>query len=442
MRPPRIAYILLHFPYLTETFVAEEIQAIRQQGIEVSIISLLGPGPGPAQPLSQKMLPDVWYAPGVLSREMWRAQFHYVLGSPRGYWGILAQLLRHPYRSRPLVSMAKRLVIFLRAVAAANRLRNESTDLLHSHFAWLSGAAAWICSRLLDMRFTVTTHAHDLYFSNDLLALVANQADHVVTISDYNRQHLETKLGHPHGDISVIHCGVKLPLIRQKQGVELPPLTKHAIRILSVGSLQEKKGHTHLIDACQILQRRGIEFRCSIVGAGPAESALRGQIREANLQNRVQLLGARPHPDIVDSYFEHDIFVLASVVASSGDMDGIPVVLMEAGAAGLPLVSTRVSGIPELVRHGQTGLLVEPGNAPALADAIATLAADPALRERLGQEARLLVYSEFDIETSASRLASVFLNVAESAVPHSANNSQKATGEPDDADPHNLERIP
>jgi glycosyltransferase involved in cell wall biosynthesis len=322
--------------------------------------------------------------------------------------------------------MTKRLAIFLRAVGAAHQLKGEGVDLLHSHFAWLSGAAAWVCSRLLGIPFTVTTHAYDHYFSNDLLSLVVNQADHVVTISEYNRQHLKTEVGRPSGDISVIHCGVNVQLLRRKQIEEDERVPNQPIRILSVGSLQAKKGHTYLIDACHHLERRGIEFRCSIVGAGPAESALRRKIGEANLQTRVHLLGARPHPDILDSYHQHDIFVLASVVASGGDMDGIPVVLMEAGAASLPLVSTRVSGIPELVRHGQTGLLVEPGNATALADAIATLAADPVLRDSLGQRARLLVCSEFDIETNAGHLASLFLSVAEAAAQSSENNTQKA----------------
>ena len=417
MRPPRIAYLLLHFPFHTETFVAEEIQAIRQLGLEVRIISLLGPGPGPAQPLSQQMLPEVWYAPGMLSLELWRAQFHFAFNSPSVYWRLLAHLLRQPHRPRPWVSMAKRLVIFLRAVGAAYHLKGEDVDLLHTHFAWLSGAAAWVCSRLLGLPFTVTTHAHDIYISNDLLPLVVNEASHVVTISDYNRRHLESIVEHAAKDISVIHCGVNLPLFRQRLAAETGRPTNQPIRILSVGSLKAKKGHPHLIDACQLLQRRGVEFTCSIIGGGPAESALHSQIHNAGLQKRVQLLGARPHPDC--RCHQHDLFVLASEVAPSGDMDGIPVVLMEAGAAGLPLVSTPVSGIPELVRHGQTGWLVAPGDAVELADAIATLATDPTLRQCLGQNARALVEAEFSIEKNAPRLAAVFQSIAaaEAALP-------------------------
>ena len=119
-----------------------------------------------------------------------------------------------------------------------------------------------------------------------------------------------------------------------------------------------KKGHTHLIEACRLLKQQGVDFSCSIIGAGPGEAALTEQIRNSDLADQVKLWGGRPHPEILQAYQEHDIFALAAVVTPGGDRDGIPVVLMEAGAMGLPLISTEVSGIPELVRHEQTGWIV------------------------------------------------------------------------------------
>jgi glycosyltransferase involved in cell wall biosynthesis len=408
MSSPKVAYILLHFPYLTETFVAEEIQAIQSQGIDVQIISLLEPGCGPVQPLSQQLMPYTWYAPGLLTLGLWGAQLRFLFRSPWLYLRSLVELLRQPYPRQPVVLMAKRLVIFLKAVAVANHLKGSGVQLLHSHFAWLSGAAAWITARLLGLPFTVTVHAYDLYFSNDLLPLVSSQAHHIIAISEYNRQQVAALQACPAEAISVIHCGVDMTHFRHQSRVREDRHAKEALSILSVGSLVAKKGHRYLIDACHLLRRRGLSFTCTIIGGGPGEPALRQQLQDLGLQHQVRLLGALTHSEIVAAYYQHDLFVLACVETPDGDKDGIPVVLMEAGAAGLPLISTQVSGIPELVLHEKTGLLVRSGDAVALADAISTLAGDPALRARLGKNARNLVEDGFEIERNASCLASLF----------------------------------
>lgn len=135
---------------------------------------------------------------------------------------------------------------------------------------------------------------------------------------------------------------------------------------------------------------------------------MRSLISQFDLTSEVSLRGALPNHEIIQAYREHDIFALASVVAPNGDRDGIPVVMMEAGALGLPLVSTHVSGIPELAQHGRTGLLAPAGDAAALADALATLVGDPALRQRLGQAANALVSTEYGITLNAQRLVALF----------------------------------
>ncbi len=411
MQSLNIAYILLYFPRLTETFVAEEIQSIRSHGTDVRIISLLEPGAGPVQPLSQQLLPHTWYAPRLLSRAMWRAQFHFFLKSPRLYLGLVATLLRQPYPIQPVRLFLKRLVVFLKAVSVAHYLQGSGTQLLHTHFAWLSGAATWICARLLGMPFTVTVHAFDIYsYKNDLLRLVSREATQVIAISEFNRSQV-AKLGTCSAEsISVIHCGVDLTKFEEKPLRQLERPVGDPLRILSVGSLVPKKGHRYLIDACHLLREKGIDFVCTIIGGGPDELALPRQIKNYGLQGQVELLGARPHPEIVAAYHQHDLFVLASIVAPDGDRDGIPVVLMEAGKIGLPLISTPISGIPELVRHDQTGWLVPSGDASALAEAIAVLSTNSALRKRMGQNARALVEAQFSIESNTLQLAALFQN--------------------------------
>lgn len=406
----KIVYLLLHFPYLTETFVAEEIAELRQQGMEIQIASLLAPGPGEVQPLSQTLQQDTWYAPGVTSRQGWSAQLYFLRHHFFLYFSLLFTLLRQPYPEQPHVVFAKRLVIFFKAVATARWLQqhHEDAEVIHSHFAWLSGAAAWICSRLLARPYTVTVHAYDLYQATDLLGLVCRNANHIVAISDYNRQHL-LQLGYcDESAISVIHCGTHFSQTTMVEKWADEPDLDQPIRLISVGSLNLKKGHTYLIEACRLLRERGLNLQCTIIGTGTYRDALTQQIEAHGLSRHVKLLGALPHPKVLQAYQDHDIFVLAARVAPNGDRDGIPVVMMEAAASGLPLVSTQVSGIPELVQHEKTGLLSPPEDPEALANAIERLADDPQLRHELGANAFALAQREFKIETNVVRLQRMF----------------------------------
>jgi glycosyltransferase involved in cell wall biosynthesis len=407
--PFNVVYILLHFPYLTETFVAEEIEAVKAQGLKIQIISLLPPGPGPVQPLSQQLLPYTSYAAGLLKPKLWLAQLYFLSKSFWLYLSLLVTLLKQPYPKQPIILWLKRLVIFLKAVAVAYDLKDKQVHLFHAHFAWLSGAAAWICARLLNLPFTVTVHAYDLFLSNDLLPLVSRQANQVMAISEYNRQKVLDTGACPMEKIAVIRCGINSAYLQENKALPRQKLEPDApIRILSVGSLLPKKGHLYLISACHILKQQGINFYCTVIGSGYEESALRQQIQTLGLQEQVELQGARPNYEIKQAYQQHDIFVLPSVITSLGDRDGIPVVLMEAGACGLPLISTQVSGIPELVRHNQTGWLVPPRNAPALAQAITTLATKPELCAQLSQNARKLIETEYSVEKNAIRMVNLW----------------------------------
>ena len=407
-RPLNVAYILLRFPYLTETFIAEEIRAIQSKGVRVMIVSLLKPESGLVQPHSHELLPFTWHAPGLMSLALWKAQLWFLFRTGRLYFDLLVTLLRRPYRSQPLLLLAKRVVIFLKAVAVAHKLKGSEVQLLHAHFAWLSGAAAWICSRLLELPFTVTVHAYDVFASTDLLDLICSEAQHVIAISEYNRRVIAGLGIRSSASISVIRCGVNPSQFEPRRRTQRGSPINEPLKILSVGSLTEKKGHRYLIEACELLNVRGVDFTCTIIGGGAEEPVLRKQIERDCLQGRVKLQGARLHSETLAAYAQHDVFVLASTVAANGDRDGIPVVMMEAGATGLAIVSTRISGIPELVLDNETGSLVPPGDAPALAEAIALLAAKPDLRRELGENARALVESKFNLKRNVQQLTNLW----------------------------------
>jgi len=400
-----IAYILLRFPHLTETFIAAEIQAVQAQGTPVRILSLLPPHPGPVHPTSQALLSQVEYAPPLHSPALWLAQLAAFLSGPRRYLRLLGDLMAPP--PPRAVWRLKRLVVFVKGVALARRLGDAPPRLIHSHFAWLSAAAALVVSRLLDRPLTVTAHASDIYSpENDLLCLVAGAASRLITISEHNRQAIVARCPAVQGRIAVVHCGVD----RARFAATQPP-PDGPVRILSVGSLTEKKGHEYLIRACRLLRDRGLDFRCTIVGRGEQQAALERLIAELNVGENVTLAGPLEQPQVRRALGRSHIFALACVVARDGDRDGIPVAMMEALAMGLPVVSTSVSGIPELVRDGETGLLAPPRDPPALAQALARLITDPALRRRLGQRGQALVAREFDIVVNAARLRSIFNEV-------------------------------
>jgi colanic acid/amylovoran biosynthesis glycosyltransferase len=402
------AYILLRFPHLTETFVADEISEMQQQGAQVRIVSLLAPADDPIHPASRNLARDAQYAPRATSWLFWWSQLYFFARSPSTYLGLLIQLIRQPYTRSFWFLFSRRVLIFLKAISVAYVLRNTPVQIIHSHFAWLSGAAAMIVARLLEKPFTVTVHAYDLYASNDLVCLVARAAAHIVAISEYNKQMLlETCSGLKEDEISVVHCGIDLSRFTPRRRPESQP----PISILSVGSLIEKKGHDHLIEACQQLDAQGIDIQCTIIGRGPNEADLKRLARARGIEDRVTFAGALQREDVLNAYRCTDLFALACVVAPSGDRDGIPVVLMEAMATQVPVISTHVSGIPELVRNEETGLVVPPQDATALARAVARLSVDKALQERLAQNGRSLVEEDFEIRGTTTRLRQVLLQV-------------------------------
>jgi glycosyltransferase involved in cell wall biosynthesis len=406
MSENKVAYILLRFPHLTETFVAEEINAVNAHGTAVHIFSLLNPIPGPIHPVSRELSKGVTYAPGFLTWQLCWAQLYFLARNPLIYFRLLVELLREPC---PVFDFyLKRLVIFLKAVSLAKEIKGTSVKLIHTHFAWLSGAATRVIAELLGLPYTTTTHAYDIYsVENDLLCLTARSAAHIVTISEYNKREILQRCPDlVKSRISVIHCGIDVDTF-------VPGQRSHndTVSIVSVGSLIEKKGHEYLIRACGRLKARGLNFKCIIIGRGRDEPQLQKLVAEQSVGDRVTLAGAQEQSAVLETYRSSDIFVLACVVDQGKGRDGIPVAMMEALAMELPVVSTHVSGIPELVHHKETGLLVPPRDDAALADAIEELSRAPVLREHMGRNGRALVIDEFEIQKNARRLANLFVEL-------------------------------
>ena len=395
----RVLYVVSLFPCWSETFIVREIRALLDRGVDVRILSLRHPFEAFVQSDAERLADRALYPPGFWT-SLARA-VRQLVTRPRASLTSLFQILAG-LRSRPS-SLAKSLVVWWRVLAVAERIAAHDVDWIHAHWATYPSSAALLLHRLLGVPFSFTCHAHDMFLEDHLLGHKLTEASFAVTISDFNRRYLLERYGPESvARLKIIHCGLLL------EEFAFAPDGREEGLLLAVGRLDEVKGFEHLVEACAVLRDRGAAFRCEIVGDGELRDRIEEKVGQLGLVSRVRLLGALKQEQVRERLNRAAVFVLPSVVAANGNMDGIPVALMEAMAVGLPVVSTRVSGIPELVRSGENGLLGVPKDATALADLLGALLADRAERQRLAEQARRTIEEEFDVVREAGKLFDSF----------------------------------
>jgi colanic acid/amylovoran biosynthesis glycosyltransferase len=404
-RPP-IAYTMSRFPKLTETFILYEILTLLDQGYRIQVWPLLKERARVRHAEVERVMPYVVWLP-FLSPGILGSNLILLTTRPRRYLGTLAAMIRGTWKSWNYLIGG--LGIWPKSVHLARQLEQGGVKHLHAHFANHPALAAWIVHRLTGIGYSFTAHGSDLHIDQTMLAEKIDEARFVVTISHYNRNFIAEHVGAARADkVHIVHCGVDTDLFRPVEGPRQAP-GEGPLRILCIAALRDVKGHRHLIDACALLSTRGIAFRCELVGEGPMRGAIERQIASLGLTDKVLLLGPLPREGILRKLREEtDLVALASILARRGNREGIPVTLMEAMACALPVVSSRISGIPELIEDGISGLLTAPGNAEAIADALESLARDHALRAALGGAARIRIVSDFEIQRNAAELARLF----------------------------------
>jgi colanic acid/amylovoran biosynthesis glycosyltransferase len=312
--------------------------------------------------------------------------------------------------------LLRTLALFPKSVWVAERLEAEETAHLHAHFATHPATMALIVSSLTGIPWSVTVHAHDIFVSQAMLREKLAAARFIRSISGFNRELLERRFpGEAADKVRVIHVGIDPEVYR---GLPDPAADSPTPQIiLCVASHRPYKGLPMLLEACRRLRSEGVAFHCEIVGDGPLRPELERRITELGLAGTVSLLGALPQHEVTRRLGESAVFVLPSIVAPDGQMEGIPVALMEAMAAGRPVVASALSGIPELVEDGVSGFLVQPGDAPAIAAAVERLLADPALGLRMGERGREKVDREFRLDGTIADLVALIDQHAEPADP-------------------------
>lgn len=386
-----------------------EMYWVRAYDISLHIFTLFPPDPRhPVHEQTQELIANRRYTP-FFSGDVLKAQVHFLKRSPKRYLRALGKAIWHSYRE-PMV-LLRVLALFPKAVCMAQQMEALQIQHIHAHFVWIEGLTAGIITDLLGITFSIHPHAFGLFRRNQHnVRHELENASQIITISTYNQAYIANLSNKIAADeIEIVHCGLEADRLipRPQSDPETVP------RILSVGRLIEKKGHAYLVQACARLAERGVEFDCQIVGDGGLENELQAMIDEHGLQNRVKLLGALGQNEVLRLYHDSDIFALPCVTARNGDRDGIPVVLMEAMACELPVITTPLTGIPDLVQDKETGLFVAERDVSALAEALGCLIADAELRQRLGKQARQTVLQEFEIRGTAKKMATIFRQVVE-----------------------------
>jgi colanic acid/amylovoran biosynthesis glycosyltransferase len=390
----KIGYVVKMYPRFSETFIVTELLAMQSIGVDCEIFSLRPPAdPRFHASLAQVSAPVSYLrSEGLRAADLWT-----LLGTARAELSSLAdhidELLRADVRDAA------------QAVQLALLVRRRGITHLHAHFASVATTVARLAARLAGVTYSLTAHAKDIFHSEvdaDELRRKLADADSVVTVSRYNLQHLRDTFGADAARVRLVYNGLDLDEFGYSEPLDRPPV------IAAVGRLVEKKGFDDLLTAVALLREQDRPVRLELVGTGLLEDALAAQVVELGLQDVVTLHGALPQEEVRRIVRGAAVFAAPCVVAEDGNRDGLPTVVLEAMALGTPCVATPVTGIPEVVTDGVTGLLVPERDPAALAAALARVLDHPELAGSLTKAARSLIEAEFDARHQARAVAEGF----------------------------------
>jgi glycosyltransferase involved in cell wall biosynthesis len=393
----KIAFILTEFPKTTETFIMRDIMFLHESGLDVRIFHL--------QPFNRHdvihdfarpTLNMATHFPYVLSVGTLRAFFYYAMTRPRIVAGVIKDIVAGAY-SDPVMLM-KSIFIVPASMRIAAALRDWKADHVHATYAGHPATTAWIARRLEKVPYSVSSHAHDLFETQALLASKLPEASFVRTISEYNKafilKHVPSLASRPP---EVIHVGVTLAPPPERR-----PPAQDGFSVLYVGSLEKRKGVDTLLGAFKRASLPG--WRLEIIGDGPERVGLEALANRLGLKDSVSFSGARGNSAVLESMAAADVLAVPSRIGARRQTEGLPTVIVEALSCELPVVATRLTGIPEIVRHEETGLLFEMDDEDGLASALLRMAEDPEAARRWAEAGRRLVEQEFDQRENAKRL--------------------------------------
>ena len=393
----KVGYVLKRYPRYSETFVVNEILSHERDGMSLEIFSLRSTSDPYFQNIISKVRSPVTYVPyeGIKTADFWNA-FHNTVTALPDLSQKLNAAKNENYRD------------VYQALLLAQEIKNKNIQHLHAHFATMATSVARLAAIFAGISYTFTAHAKDIYHDyvkpEDMKRKIRDAAQ-VITVSDFNVGYLQDTFGADRAKVGRVYNGLDLEQFRYQEPKDRPAT------ILAVGRLVEKKGFDVLIEACSILLNNGVRFQCKIIGEGELETKLQDQIQRLNLQDYVELPGPFPQNELVNLVQHSAVFAAPCIIGADGNRDGLPTVLLEAMALGTPCVSTDVTGIPEMIKNEETGLLVSQGDPNSLASALERLIQNNDLGIHLAQQARKLIEGEFDIRENAAQIRSLIKHV-------------------------------
>lgn len=404
-RPTRakVAYIVSGFPTIYETFVLYDMLIMEDLGVSIDLYPLRRIRTQVVHPEAQRWIECAHYSP-YLSLNILRANWHFIRRNAKAYWKTWVEVLRGTWGCANFFLGA--IAIFPKSVLFAYEMSRQGVAHVHGHFANHPAVAALIIHRLTGIPFSFTARGSDVQIDRHMLKEKVAAAESVFAVSSDLKRIMAAECDRSqHDKMHVIRGGVDVERLAPRT-TRRPP---GPLRILCVARFEEVKGHTHLIEACRVLRQRGTPFECRLIGEGPLAEAIEAQIKEAALTEEIRLLGPLSYEEVVNELKNADVLTLPTAPTATGEHEGMPTVLQEGMACGLPVVSCLVEGVAELVDDELTGILALPKNARALADAFERLAKDPALRQRMGRAGRQKVVQRFSLRANTAKRAALYL---------------------------------
>ena len=403
----RVGYVVKRYPRYSETFVVNEILAHEKAGLNIDIFALRPPCDTHFQNCISQVRASVTYIRKPIQGRVSESLNSLSPTAASYFWAELQELskLIPDFWSKLSIAQGETASTVYQAAWLAREVKLRGITHLHAHFGSVATSVTRLASNFTDVSYTFTTHAKDIFHESidiDDMNRKFRDASTVVTVSNYNQEYLQQTYGKVADKVRRIYNGLNL----YKLNYQSPK--KRPTRIISVGRLVEKKGTSILINACFLLKELGSEFHCQIVGTGDLETDLKQQIEILKLDNCVEIIGPRPQNEVFKLIQESAVFVAPYIIGKDGNRDGLPTVLLEAMALGTPCIGTDVTGIPEMIKHEETGLIIPQNNPEALAIALRTLLTSENMRVQLAENARKLMENEFNIEHNAAILRQLF----------------------------------
>lgn len=407
MNTPVMGMVLKGYPRISETFISNEIRLLEEQGLTVHIFSMRQPRESFTHKSVEAIRARVTYLPSEfwtsLHRFLW-PNLRTLLSHPAGYAKSFRLACKRFLHNRNFMTFKH----FFQGGYLVHHARDLNLAHLHAHFAHSPTSVAMFASEICGVPFSFTAHAKDIYISDATqLAEKIDKARFVVTCTKFNKAFLEN-LVQGRREVHCVYHGIDLELFFAHAVTRTPepPYT-----FLTIARIVEKKGIPDILEALALLAREDFPFRYVLIGSGDEKDAVKARVRELGLEGHVEMPGTMAHEQVLKRFQTADCFVLGCRIAKSGDRDGIPNVLAESMALGVPVIGTRVSGIPELVEHEQTGLLVNATRPEELAEALRRIVTDQALRAKIIPAARQKVTEVFDNQKLIVELVALYRNL-------------------------------